>query len=600
VTFSGRDVFFEGAEVESPGGKLYFRAVGEDGGTVPLQEILSRQRGSLVVTNSSLNSSGDGGGTLGFEAGSVKLIDSILHADNETLIDSRGGVRINAADFSMFGGGLTADTLTSADAGTVQIKAGNMHLDGGTISSNTHGAGNAGIIDFEVGELLSVVDGGVISSDTYGSGHAGNVLITAGKLINDDGWISSDTTLSGNAGALRLDVGGAFEVVNGGKISSDTYGRGDAGPVQVKAGSIYNDHGWVSSDTMGSGKAGTISLTVIGQLKVVNQGVISSDAFASGDAGTVTLSAGSLRIDGQGATGTFTGISSEALLGASGLAGDIFIQAEEMQLLNNGRISIANYGTLPAARLAHFSQGLLRIEAGTLEIAGASIVGALATGNVPASSVELRIDDRLVVQGTSRITTETRSSDGGNVIINGSGAVLLRDGLISTSTQGGTGGNITMRPGALTMDNGFVQANTAVGARGGDILIDVPYFITPQGILPLVGALERLRFVAGSGSNVIQAAAPGGEQGDINIITPELDVSASLGTLGARFLVPVRLGTDSCQIAQGGIASSLVIAGHGGIPAGPEQPSAVVFSQERLAAISDGGIEEGAKSVRSK
>ena len=524
VNFSGREVVLDGANVSASGGVLRLSAVGEDGGAVPLQGEISGQGGRLVLTHSLLNSSGDGGGMLRLDAGTLQLVDSRLLANNEGSLDGSGGVRLHAVVFSLSGGVIAADTQASADAGTVQIRAGSMSV--------------------------------------------------------DEGWISSDTWGTGNAGGIDVAVSGAVIMRSNGRISSDTYGRGDAGPVQIQAGSIQNDNSWISSDTMGSGNAGRIALMVDGLLEVVNHGLISSDTYLSGDAGAINLSAGGLRVDGRGNAGVFTGISSEALLGSSGLAGDIHVQTEAMELLNNGRISISNFGTLPQGRLADFRQGILHIEAGRVEVAGGAVLGALAAGNVPASAIELRVDDRLVVRSSGRISTETLTSDGGSITINGPGAVLLRDGVIGTSTQGGNGGNIVMSPGALAMDTGFIQANTAAGASGGNIYINVPYIITQEGIPAQVGSLERLRFVAGSGSNVIQAAAPGGEQGEINIIAPELDVSASLGILGARLLAPVNLGTDSCLTPYGGNESSLVIAGHGGMPLDPGQPTTVLFPRE--------------------
>ncbi|MFA6899944.1 MAG: hypothetical protein WC256_07020 [Desulfurivibrionaceae bacterium] len=505
-------------------------------------------------------------------------------------------------------GKISSSTFSQGNAGSVYVSAGNLKIDGGVSGFSTGilsdaelgSDGNAGRVTVAVSGEAELLNGGIIRSNTYGQGNAGTVNVSAGSLHIDVG--ASDYTTgilsdaksgsNGNAGSVTVVVSGETELLNGGIIASDTYSQGNAGLVYVSAGNLLIDRGGsgfftgISSDANAgsNGDAGSVTVAVLDEASLLNGGEISSGTFSQGNAGTVNVSAGSLRIDG-GSSRLPTGISSQAGLDATGLAGDIVMSADHAQVLNGGEIGISNHGTISGDRLAHFIPGHLRVNVGTFELSGDSSLNASSVGNAPASSIDLNITQRLVVSGGSRITTEANSSDGGAITAVGLGMVVLRDGQISTSTRGGKGGNIVLSPGALIMEGGFIQANTAEGASGGTILVDTPYLITPHAIPPLVGGNERQVFQAGSGCNVIQAAAPGGEQGEITITSPDLNISGSLGSLGASLLAPVQLAFDPCRTFSGGKASSLMFGGNGVVYAGPEQPVIAYFSGGRLAGL---------------
>ena len=65
------------------------------------------------------------------------------------------------------------------------------------------------------------------------------------------------------------------------------------------------------------------------------------------------------------------------------------------------------------------------------------------------------------------------------------------------------------------------------------------------------------------GFNVIQAAAPTGVSGNIQIASPVLDLSGTLGRLGAPPIDTVSLGRSPCQTTGG---SSLAVVGQGVLP----------------------------------
>jgi large exoprotein involved in heme utilization and adhesion len=388
---------------------------------------------------------------------------------------------------------------------------------------------------------------------------------------------------SGNAGAVNLTVAAVLEVLNGGKVSTSTWGGGHAGNVfitakaaQFNGGGIIEPITTIYSDaySTSTGNAGTVTLNIDGPLEVRNGAAISTNAWAIGDAGTVTVHAGDLLLDGTNSL-----ISSRALESATGNVGNINVIADELTINNGAQISIAALQTVADQTLSLDRR--IQINAASLAL-NASTITAQSTGNVPAAAIQINAAD-LRLNTASRITTESLAANAGAITID-SDILWLRDSQITTSAEGqnGDGGDITLTPHNLILQSGFIQANTAAsGARGGDIRINSDTLIASQRLLA-VGGNERQTFIAGDGRNIIQAAAPGGEQGNINILALNLDISASVVPPSASLGDPNDLFADICQTLNGSLASSLIDRGNGGVPADPSAPVAVSLGGIRL------------------
>ena len=212
----------------------------------------------------------------------------------------------------------------------------------------------------------------------------------------------------------------------------------------------------------------------------------------------------------------------------------------------------------------------------------------------------------MYVKNGSSITTTSENADGGPITVKAE-TLLLSDGLITTSVEGlaGDGGDIIIEGIAspadvLIFDGGFIQANTAAeGAQGGDIFIDSRAVIAERGILE-IGGKERKFFEPGSGMNVIQAAAPEGNPGDIAITAPELDITGILANLSIGFAEKLQMATDFCQAAAGQTPSTLILVGRGGLPPGPDEPSTVSFGGERLYKLLQEDIEKDSSENAAK
>ena len=547
--------------------------------------------------------------TLRIDRQGSESVTGISSDANSSSQGNAGTVQINVSALLevINGGSITSSTFSDGHAGDVIIEAGDVSIDGrgserftGISSQANRGSGgDAGKVLIAVVDRLDVVNGGIITSSTFSEGHAGNVMIEAGNVTIDRQDSQSVTGISsqansgsgGNAGMVTLAVNDLLEVVNGGVITSSTFSEGHAGNVVINAGLLGiagcgSDYftGISSQANIGSvGNAGTVAIAVDDLMAVLDGSQISSSTWGGGDAGDVIITAGDVIVAGSDAfnPSRIESLSSESALG---LAGDVEIQAGRLRILDGGEISIASLQTVPEERRSATGQAAIHLNSTMLTLDQDARITAQSTGNAPAAAIT--IDSyQIELSGGSRITTSAVAANGGPIVI-GADVIVLSDSLVTSSVDAaGDGGDITITghspARAVVLDGGFVQANAPAGARGGDIFIDAEALIAEPGSLE-VGGRQRQVFMSGSGRNIIQAAAPGGEQGDIEITSPDLDISGSLVNLEARLAEPLRLADDPCQAAGETGGSALVRLGPGGVAAAPEQHGAVCFDGQRL------------------
>ena len=571
-----------------------------NGGTVQITVA-----GLLELINGAEISSGTfargDGGSVRVNVGQLKIDDQgkegrftgIASTADSGSEGNAGTVEITVAGLLelVAGAQISSSTWARGNAGRVKVDAGEVKIDNqgsteqftGVMSNAYFGSeGNADTVEIGVAGLLELINGATISSSTWSTGDAGSVIVKAGELqIDAHGvepftGIASQATISseGSAGTVEITVAGLLELINGGQITSSTWAPGDAGSVTIKTETLKIDGqgnkdkltGIGSTAEPGSGgTAGTVEITVGGLLELLDGAEISSGTSAPGDAGSVIVNAQKMSINGE-----FTGIFSGATDTATGYVGDVIINSDLISLVNGGQISISADQVLAEDRLAHMEQNAICISSHTLHLDQHAKITAESTANVPAGAINIQADNTLI-ENSSRITTSSNDANGGPITVQGD-VIFLNEGLMSTSVGGssGDGGDITIMgistdepavPASfLMLKGGFIQANTgAEQASGGDIYLDAGNIIAANNLLE-VGGSERHQFTADTGLNIIQAAAPGGEQGLINLRATQLDLSGSLESLDSNLTEPVTLATDPCKLTGKEEASSLLFS----------------------------------------
>jgi filamentous hemagglutinin family protein len=560
VTTSGATTLLSGGEITSD---TYSAGIA---GTVTVKAGSLRIDGGVspvftgISSSANQGSSGAAGGVSVTTSGAVSLANGAQINSNTWARGNAGDVVVNAGTLSIVGGapatGLTvisssAEPGSTGNAGRVLVTtSGSASLtDGGRIETRTFGSGHAGQVSVTVGGALTVAEGGEIDSNTTGAGNAGDVIITAGSL-ELGGTSGAGATIasaaepgsSGNAGQVSVTTSGATTIVNGGQIQSATSGSGNAGSVTLKAESLTVEGGTEADSSListtaeqgSSGSAGSVTVDVSGTVTVTDGGSISSAAHgAAGQPGTVAISAGTL------------------------VVGD------------NGLISIKNSSTV--ADPAHVEPTQIDIHAGTIQM-DAGQISAASSGNIAASSIDISYLQTLHLDPSS-ITTTSTQGNGGPITITGQGLLWLQNSSITTSVLGttnGNGGDIRINVPYIVLDSGVIQANTtAPNASGGNVVISAEALI-PSFEFDVLGGSNIVAINSAIlGQNVVQAAAPDGVSGTLDVTKPTLDLGSALLGLTGTPSTPIALSRSLCTYRRG---SSLSIAGRGGLPVSYRDP----------------------------
>ncbi|MCA0240459.1 MAG: filamentous hemagglutinin N-terminal domain-containing protein [Proteobacteria bacterium] len=558
------------------------------GGTVSVLAGRIALGGDAAISTSTLDSAA-GAGTVRVQADELLVdgqgraggIQSFAYGGQgpagTVLVDITGKLSL------LDGGSIIAGTLGSGDPGAIAVRAGSVLIDGSRatqvytgIGGDALGFGAGASVAVQAGRI-DILQGGSISSATNSSRDAGNVLIQAGTLRVDGGGntatstgISTTSGSRGAAGNLVIEAD-HVEVLAEGLVSSSAIGAGRGGALRISADTItLAGGGTVASVAAGSGDAGPVELQARGAVSLADGGIVAASSGGSGAAGRVSISAGTLTLGGSSADGQRSRIVSRALPGSAGDAGSIAITVDgAFTMAPDSLISIANDAQVAPG--AGFAPSFVRVQAGSIALSGAEI-SAASSRNADAGAIALRSGGALSLSN-SLLQTTAHDGQGGPIALDAAGIVRLHNAMVTTSvdgTAGGDGGNIRIAGQALVLQSGFVQANTVASqASGGTVTIAVPLLV-PDGSKVFIGGNRIAQFRADTpGYNVIQAAAPNGLAGTLDVTTPDLNLSGQLAALSTARIDFGLLGRDQCQV---GFDSSFTPLGRGALPEAAAEP----------------------------
>ncbi|BAY15975.1 hypothetical protein NIES21_17970 [Anabaenopsis circularis NIES-21] len=405
-------------------------------------------------------------------------------------------------------------------------------------------------------ERVRLLDGGRISTDLFGAfspltGKAGDISVTATQSLEirgidpDNGTsaiISSILTGTvGQGGNVTINTG-QLALSNGGTISSQITGspiaalagRGIAGNITIHATDVQVSDPVV--DLLGNapsgitvavgqnstGQGGNIHLTA-DSLRVFNGGQITSSTDGKGAAGNVSLEVKNITVEGISQPLTNGRILPSAITAASKTssdAGSISLIVDQLNVLDNGQISVSN-------------------------------TGGGNSGNLLVNANQIKLTQ------AGSLLAEVSAGDRGNITLNTDVLLMRYGGKINTNATGkATGGNITINaPIIIGLENSDITANAIQGA-GGNIHIQT------QG---LFGLEFRNQLTPDSD---ITASSQFGLSGTVQINHVGVDPNSGLVELPANVSDPSQQIASGCANTNG---SSFVATGRGGIPQNPTQ-----------------------------
>ncbi len=500
-----------------------------DQSSVVSAAVFSGDGGSIAITADSIavdksfidtGNSGPGrGGSIDIVAGEMSVANlSIVEAQTSAVGDG-GDIRLAVDDLLVADSEIKTNTLRTGDAGNLTIEAGNITVQGTSLISSASfwfqflveidGVVYDQLFDPEVGDIV------LVPIDDDGLGNAGNLSIVADSISLLGGAVTTESQGPGVAGNLTISAE-TVRLDNGAELSAATFERGDAGRLAVTADRLALEGGSaVLALTTDAGSGGEIAI-VADTVELSGESLIRADTFGSGDAGRLMIDAESLTLDDSA-------IISVSFEDATGNGGAIDIQADRTRLLNG---SVAGTSTFSTGEGGEF-----RLTGTTLELRDESIIESLATASGDAGSIEIDLTDALSLFAESRILTNAEQSGGGNMFINATNLIRLESSAFRSSTQGedviNAGGDIVIDPTFVVLRDSEIVAR-AVAGDGGAIFIDADNLIVDL-------------------ASVIDASSERGNDGTIEITSPDSSVSGAIGVLSVDIGATEAILSEPCS-----------------------------------------------------
>ena len=409
----------------------------------------------LAQTGEPLDSSQSQSGIAG-NGGDIIINANSLFADNTSfvLVDTTGvgnagNIDINLARTLSLN---NISIITAAvqpggvvNAGNININASDISLDNGSrIESLTVGEGNAGNINIQATEQISINNEGSSISGFVGEdgvGDSGDINLTTNLLsLTNEGEINSSIQGQGNGGRINV-AANEVGLVNG-EISTevDEGGIGNAGDLTFDVVELLiSDEAELNSSTSGQGNAGEININA--NVVSLFNGEISTavESEGVGDGGNIRIDAADLvTISGSNAEGFSSGLFANTAEGAEGNAGNISISTDDLNIADNGIITVDSQGM--------GNGGIVDVRSDTLNLEGnASITAATAFGQ--GGNITLQVNDIINLKNNSLISVQAfNDADGGNLAIDTRFIIGMpnQNNDILASAEAGSGGNINI------------------------------------------------------------------------------------------------------------------------------------------------------------
>jgi len=374
------------------------------------------------------------GGSVSLDTVELRSLTTIAVPGSGVFIGANASVSLNNARL------LTRTEGTGAGGDITLFSGGSVSLIDSTINASTTLAENGG----NSGSILinslgpTTLTSSNLASFTEGSAAGGGLSVRSLGAINIEGGTYFTGSLSeaangGAAGDLLIFADGELTVVDAG-ISADTFGGGDGGEVRLLSlvGSTFTN-AFISAGTSSGTEAangGDVFIGTPNTPTTISQGLLGSINSGPGVGGSFNILGSDIVIDNSG-------ISVQAIEGATGDGGSLNIQASQSLSISNASLVADTAGPGSGGDIVLFSSGTL--EFFNVEL----IVSTLGTGA------------------------------GGDLLVNSGGAMAIDTTTISANTLGtgadsgdsGTAGIIAGGP--LTIDNTLIESDTFGGGDGG-------------------------------------------------------------------------------------------------------------------------------------
>jgi filamentous hemagglutinin family protein len=537
------------SNVSLTNGAIVFVQAG-GGGSIAINAFNFNMAGESVLLagiGSGLGSADSIAGNIDINAtGAINLTDdsAIINSVSQGATGKGGDINITTGQLLVRdGSSVSVNTFGEGDSGNLTVNASqSVQLIGSADGRRSSGlytfaesgsSGKGGDLTINTGSLL-VRDGAAVRTSTDGEGDGGNLIVNASQDVQligtsaDGGanglFTQTSPGSSGKGGDLTINTA-TLLVRDGAFIAAFTDGEGDSGNLTVNASKdvqlIGRSYLLTSSDEQSSGKAGDVTINT-GSLLVQDGAFIAAFTNGERDGGNLTVNAShDVQLIGRSADGQRnSGLSTSALPGSSGKAGDITINTGSLLVRDGAMVTTNAFGTGNGGKLTvNASQDVQLLGTNGFLSGLFALSGQDSKGN--AGDVTINTATLLVQDGAKVNANTSGQGEGGNLTINASQEVQLLgespDGRTSSSLASeayGTGaaGNVSITTGRFIATDGAYASTSTYGAgRGGELTVNAS---------ELVELIGKGQF--SSGLYTEAGSSSTGGSGNLTVNTPAL------------------------------------------------------------------------------
>ncbi|MEW6493953.1 MAG: filamentous hemagglutinin N-terminal domain-containing protein [Cyanobacteriota bacterium] len=368
-----------------------------------------------IITAGFLDSSSfkDNGGTINLTAGgdiSVGFLDSSFSGDG-TGNGNGGAINITSREGTIFAedGVIKSTTFGMGNAGNINIHAPSVSLVNTEVTTTASGIGNSGSISIVANDSILLDRSRLFTSVAPGTtGTGGNITLEAQSVsLSNFSFIDTATFGQGDAGNVLIQ---AEELVSLDKSSifSITAGQGNAGKVTVQARentlapnvtltNRSNMSTAVNSTAQGNGgdiriNARSLDITGGSQLQALTRGE-GDTANTRGNSGKIAIAADSVAISGISADGFLSGVFTSTNATNSGKGGTINITTP-------GTLLVADGAVLSAQTASTFGGGDIFVQANQVELRNGGQFLTSTTSSGQAGNITVEAAERVTISGT--------------------------------------------------------------------------------------------------------------------------------------------------------------------------------------------------------
>lgn len=372
----------------------------------------------------------------------------IINIKAQENINILGFSPLNLAAFS--GISSTGGSKGKGRTGDIFIQAKDMNIyNGAGITSGSRNGVTGGKITVDLQQSLKMsgvipeldLPSRIIAGSFSGNGNGGDIEITSQKIdVSNGARISTVSLSNGNAGRLLIKANKSLELSR--DSSSQHLFTGISSSVDIASPQIQQAF---NLPILPSGNAGNLILETP-HLNIQGGATVAVQNDGRGQAGSLEIIANTIDLN-------FGVISAEATFGRGG---NIFIQANRLEAVNNSQITGIATGSQPA--------GSIIINSPFVFLKNSDIVATTESGN--GGNIILKTRDLRLSQ-TNISTTANQLGDGGNIILNSSRILIFDQSSITTQAFKGRGGNINIESEvALISGDSQISAASQLGVDG--------------------------------------------------------------------------------------------------------------------------------------